>query len=59
LRRLETEIALAMVSPDMKEFAEGMGAEPRQVNAAAFAKIVQDSTVMWGKIAANTSFDKQ
>ena len=59
LKRLETEIALAMASPDMKEFAEGMGAEPRQVNAAAFAKIVQDSTVMWGKIAANTSFDKQ
>jgi hypothetical protein len=43
----------------MKEFAEGMGADPRQVNAAAFGKILQDSTLMWGKIAANTSFDKQ
>jgi tripartite-type tricarboxylate transporter receptor subunit TctC len=59
LKRLETEIALAMATPDMKEFAEGMGADPRQVNAAAFGKILQDSTLMWGKIAANTSFDKQ
>ncbi len=59
LKRLESEIAVAMASLDMKEFAEGMGADPRQVNAAAFAKILQDSTSMWGKIAANTSFEKQ
>jgi len=43
----------------MKAFAEGMGAEPRQVNAEAFARLLKDSTEAWGKVAANTAFERQ
>jgi tripartite-type tricarboxylate transporter receptor subunit TctC len=59
LARLQQEIAKAMATPDMKAFAEGLGAEPRMADAAAFAKMLTDSNVLWGKIAANASFDKQ
>jgi tripartite-type tricarboxylate transporter receptor subunit TctC len=38
--RLQKEIATAMATPDMKSFAEGMGADPRQVGAEAFAKML-------------------
>ena len=59
LARLQQEIAKAMATPDMKTFSEGLGAEPRLADAAAFAKMLTDSNVLWGKIAANASFDKQ
>jgi tripartite-type tricarboxylate transporter receptor subunit TctC len=59
LARLQKEIAIAMATPDMKAFAEGMGAEPRQVNAEAFARLLKDSTEAWGKVAANTAFERQ
>jgi len=59
LARLQQEIAKAMATPDMKAFSEGLGAEPRMADAAAFAKMLTDSNVLWGKIAANASFDKQ
>ena len=59
LARLQKEIATAMATPDMKGFAEGMGAEPRQVGSEAFAKILKDSTESWGKVVANTAFERQ
>ncbi len=59
LERLQKEIATAMGTADMKAFAEGMGAEPRQVGSDAFAKILKDSTEAWGKVASNTSFERQ
>lgn len=59
LARLQKEIAIAMATPDMKAFSEGMGAEPRQVNAEAFARLLKDSTEAWGKVAANTAFERQ
>lgn len=59
LARLQKEIATAMASADMKAFAEGMGAEPRQVGAEAFGKLLKDSTEGWGKVAANTAFERQ
>jgi tripartite-type tricarboxylate transporter receptor subunit TctC len=59
LTRLQKEIATAMATPDMKAFAEGMGADPRQVGADAFARILKDSTDAWGKVAANTAFERQ
>ncbi len=55
LARLQQEIASAMATPDMKAFAEGLGAEPRMADAAAFAKMLTDSNALWGKIAANAS----
>ena len=48
-----------MTTPDMKAFAEGMGAEPRQVGAEAFGKLLKESTDTWGKVAANTAFERQ
>lgn len=59
IARLQKEIAIAMASPDMKAFAEGMGAEPKQIGSDAFAKVLKDSTETWGKIAANSAFEKQ
>lgn len=59
LARLQKEIATAMATPDMRAFAEGLGAEPRQAGADAFAKLLKDSTDAWGKIAANTAFERQ
>ena len=59
MARLQKEIATAMASADMKSFAEGMGAEPRQVGGEAFGRMLKDSTDAWGKVAANTAFEKQ
>lgn len=57
--RLQKEIAVAMATPDMKTFAEGMGADARQVGAEAFSRMLKDSTEAWGKVAANTAFERQ
>jgi tripartite-type tricarboxylate transporter receptor subunit TctC len=59
LNRLQKEIATAMATPDMKAFAEGMGADPRQVNAEAFARVLKDSSEAWGRVAANAAFERQ
>jgi tripartite-type tricarboxylate transporter receptor subunit TctC len=57
--RLQKEIAAAMATPDMKAFAEGMGAEPRQVGADAFGKMLKESTEAWGKVVSHTGFERQ
>ncbi len=59
LNRLQKEIATAMATPDMKAFAEGMGADPRQVNAEAFARVLKESSEAWAKVAANAAFERQ
>ena len=59
LNRLQKEIATAMATPDMKAFAESMGADPRQLAAEAFARMLRDSTEAWGKVANNTAFERQ
>lgn len=57
--RLQKEVAAAMASSDMRAFAEGMASEPGHWDAAAFAKDLQERTVTWGKVAANTAFERQ
>lgn len=59
VQRLQKEIAAAMASEDMKTFAVGMGAEPRHAGADEFAKLLKDSTDSWGKVVANTAFEKR
>lgn len=59
VQRLQKEIATAMATDDMKAFATGMGAEPRHAGAGEFAKLLNDSTDGWGKVVANTAFEKQ
>ena len=57
--RLQKEIATAMNSADMKQFAERLGAEPKYAGSETFAKMLKDSTEVWGKVVANTAFEKQ
>ena len=59
LSKLEAEIAKAVASPEIKAYAEGIAAEPRSIGSAAFAKLLAESTATWGKVAANTQFDRQ
>jgi tripartite-type tricarboxylate transporter receptor subunit TctC len=57
--RLQKEIATAMATADMRAFAEGMGAEPRQVGAETFGKMLKESTEAWGKVVSHTGFERQ
>lgn len=57
--RLQKEIATAMTSADMKAFAESIASEPGHWDAATFAKDLHERTAFWGKVAANTAFDRQ
>jgi tripartite-type tricarboxylate transporter receptor subunit TctC len=59
IARLQGEIANAMAKPDMKTFAEGLGGDPRVADAAAFSKMLSESSALWGKIASSAAFDKQ
>jgi tripartite-type tricarboxylate transporter receptor subunit TctC len=57
--RLQKEMATAMDSADMKAFAEGIASEPGYWNAATFAKDLAERTAYWGKVIANTQFERQ
>ncbi len=57
--RLQKEVATAMAAPDMKAFAEGIASDPSWWDAAAFAKDLSERTAYWGKVAANTAFERQ
>ncbi|HEY5322922.1 MAG TPA: tripartite tricarboxylate transporter substrate binding protein [Caldimonas sp.] len=57
--RLQKEIATAMATSDMKTFAESIASEPGYWDAAAFSKDLGERTAYWGKVAANTAFEKQ
>lgn len=59
MERLQKEIATAMASADMKAFSEGIASEPGYWDSATFAKDLADRTAFWGKVAANTSFERQ
>lgn len=57
--RLQKEIATAMASADMKAFSEGIASEPGYWDSATFAKDLAERTAYWGKVAANTAFERQ
>jgi tripartite-type tricarboxylate transporter receptor subunit TctC len=59
LDRLQKEIATAMASAEMKSFAEGIASEPGYWDAATFGKDLAERTAYWGKVAANTAFERQ
>jgi len=59
IERLQKEIATAMASADMKAFADGIASEPGYWDAATFAKDLHERTAYWGRIAANTAFERQ
>lgn len=58
-QRLQKEIATAMASPDMKSYADSIAAEAGYWDAATFARELHDRTEAWGKVAANTAFERQ
>lgn len=51
--------AEAMASADMESFVDSMGSKPGYWDAATFAKDLQERTAYWGKVAANTAFERQ
>lgn len=57
--RLQKEIVTAMASADMKSYAESIGAEAGAWDAPTFSRNLAERTAYWGKIAANTAFDRQ
>lgn len=57
--RLQKEIAAAMASSDMRAFADSIASEPGHWDSATFAKDLQERTAFWGKVAANTAFERQ
>lgn len=59
LERLQKELAVALAAPDMQAFAHGIAAEPGYWDAAAFGKELQQRTQQWGKVVANTAFERQ
>jgi tripartite-type tricarboxylate transporter receptor subunit TctC len=59
LDRLQSELAKAMASADMKTYAESIAAEAGYWDATAFTKELAERTATWGKVAANTAFERQ
>jgi tripartite-type tricarboxylate transporter receptor subunit TctC len=57
--RLQKEIAAAMASADMKAFSDSVASDPGYWDAATFAKDLHERTAYWGKVAANTAFERQ
>lgn len=57
--RLQKELATAMASADMKAFSDSIASDPGYWDAATFAKDLRERTAYWGKIAANTAFERQ
>ncbi len=57
--RLQKEVATAMASADMQAFATSIASEPGHWDAATFAKDLAERTSTWGKVAANTAFERQ
>jgi tripartite-type tricarboxylate transporter receptor subunit TctC len=59
LDRLQREVATAMAAPDMQAFASRMGADPREVDAEAFTRILKESSAMWGGVAKKIEFESR
>lgn len=58
-QRLQKEIAAAMASADMKSYSDSIAAEAGYWDAATFARELRDRTEAWGRVAANTAFERQ
>jgi len=58
MQRLQKEIGKAMASPDIQAFSDDLGAIPSVVDGTAFAKMLADTTQLWGKVAATANVEK-
>ncbi|MCR5867142.1 MAG: Bug family tripartite tricarboxylate transporter substrate binding protein [Aquincola tertiaricarbonis] len=59
MERLQKEVAAAVASADFKAYADGLGAQPNSAGTEVFARMLNDSTTYWGKVAAHSSFEKE
>lgn len=59
LARIQSETAKAVASPDVKAFFETQAGEPGGTPTAEFAKRVQDTTRLWGRVAEAAKVEKQ
>ena len=57
--RLQTEVAKALASPDVKEFLAAQGAEPGGMTPGAFAELIRQETERWRDVAAKADIKKQ
>ena len=57
--RLQAEVATALKSADMIEFAATMSAKPGPQTPEAFARLITDDTAMWAPVAAKAQIEKQ
>lgn len=57
--KIQAEVAKALASPDMGAFAESQGGFPGGTKPDAFAKIVADTTKMWGPVAEKAKVERQ
>lgn len=56
---LQSEMVKALETADMKAFLELQASEPGGAKSDAFAKLVADTTRMWGPVAARAKIEKQ
>ncbi|RZT39246.1 Bug family tripartite tricarboxylate transporter substrate binding protein [Cupriavidus agavae] len=59
LARIQKEVSTAMATPDMRNYAQGIGADAGYWDATAFRKEMGERTAFWGKVASKTGFEKQ
>jgi tripartite-type tricarboxylate transporter receptor subunit TctC len=59
IERLQAETLKAIAAPDVKAFFESQGGIAGGATSAQFAKRVQDTTRMWGPVAARARIEKQ
>lgn len=57
--RLQTEVAKALASPDVKEFLAAQGSEPGGMTPGAFAELIRQETERWRDVAAKADIKKQ
>ncbi|MGO4328067.1 Bug family tripartite tricarboxylate transporter substrate binding protein [Cupriavidus sp. 2TAF22] len=59
LNRIQKEVAIAMATPDMRTYAQSIGADAGYWDTRTFSKEMVERTAFWGKVASGTGFQKQ
>lgn len=59
ITRLYTEVGKALKTKDMQDFIAGFSAEPGGLDPQAFARLIQDETVKWAKVAEKANIERQ
>jgi len=57
--KLQREIATAMASKDVQEFAESIGSVPNVLSGDAFTRLLRENSRLWGQVANSAKIEKQ